>query len=88
MRNILTNPEDMEQFIKIVQGQIDQSKGQEAQLQEQLKGVSGQINEANNTIALLKNWQEIMDGDDMTLIKMAYNDIKKRMTKVVTVETE
>jgi len=86
LKNILTNPEDMADFIKIVSGQLQVLKQQRQQTEQQLEQINGQFNEATNTIELLKDWQQIMTGDDLTLIKMAYADIKKNMTDLTPVE--
>lgn len=85
IKNILTNPEDMEQFIKISENGLNQTKQQKEQLEGQLNQLNQVINSHENTIKLLKNWQEIMAGDDLTLIKMAYDDIKKNMKDIKTV---
>lgn len=84
MKNILTNPEHMAEFIAISENGLKQTKDQKAQAEAQLAQINQVINSHENTIALLKSWQEIMAGDDLTLIKMAYDDIKKNMTSVKT----
>ena len=76
----------MADFIKIVSGQLQVLKQQRQQTEQQLEQINGQFNEATNTIELLKDWQQIMTGDDLTLIKMAYADIKKNMTDLTPVE--
>jgi len=82
-RNILTNPEDMALFLDMVRAGLKASLGQRDQIKEQLKQLEDVINTHENQIALLENWQEIMDGNDLTIINMAFQDIKKNMTKPV-----
>jgi len=82
VKNILTNPEHMAEFLQISENGLKQTRQQKQQLEAQLEQVNQVINSHENTINLLKNWQEIMAGDDLTLIKMAYEDIKKNMTDI------
>lgn len=85
IKNILTNQEDMEQFIKMSENGLSQVKQQKQQLEGQLEQVNQVINSHENTLKLLKNWQEIMAGNELTLIKMAYDDIKKNIKDIKTV---
>ena len=88
VRNILTNQEDLAGFIKIVRGQINGLNAQKEQTKEQLKQFEYALNENENVLALLENWGEIMAENDITLINMAFQDIKKNMTKPTTVDND
>lgn len=82
IRNILTNPDDMSDFLKMVKNGLNQTRKQEEELKNQLEQVQQIINTHENQIALLEDWQTIMAGDDLTIIKMAYEDIKKNMKDI------
>jgi cell division septum initiation protein DivIVA len=83
-KNILTNPKDMAEFLQIVESNLAKLKENKIKALEQVDQIQNNVNEHENTLATLKNWQEIMVGDDLTLIKMAYTDIKKGMTDIKT----
>jgi len=87
-KNILVNPEDMEAFLQMVRTGLKQAETQRNQLKEQLKQLEEVINSHENNIALLENWQEIMNENDLTLINMAFQDIKKNMTKPTVMNDE
>jgi len=86
VRNILTNPEDMKDFLELVKRQMGAAKAQKEQLLSQLKQVEQAINDQENAVALCENWLEVMTENDLTTINMAYQDIKKNMTKPTLVE--
>lgn len=86
MKSIITEPADMSEFINIVTNQLNGLRTQKSNLEEQLGKVDDLIVQHLNQLDILKNWYDIMTHGDLTLIKMAYDDLKKNMTEIKNAE--